>query len=122
VATTAPLLLTVAELVAMDDASCAAAVTQFIDRCNALPPQQVPSLYRKQLDQSSETFARKWLVARSFVVDDAFTMFVAACEFRLQRGLDDLSLFPSATALQGYNVDELIAFTGTLYPALSFFL
>jgi hypothetical protein len=97
---------------AMDYASSALALAQFVERCNALPPQQVPPLYRRLLDESRDSFASKWLIARNFVVDDAFTMFVAACEFRLTRGLDGLSLFPSATALQGYDVAELIAFTG----------
>lgn len=94
----------------MDDASCDVAVAKFVERCNNLPPPQVPPLYRKLLDENREVFAKKWLVARSFSVDDAFAMFEAACKFRLQRGLDSQSLFPSATALQGYNVDELIAF------------
>lgn len=96
----------------MDDASRALALAQFVERCNALPPEQMPPLYRRLLDDSCDSFASKWLIARNFVVDDAFAMFVAACEFRLVRGLDDLSLFPSATALQGYDVAELIAFTG----------
>jgi len=95
-----------------DDAAKSAAVAQFIARANAVPAEQLPPLYRQLLDDSSDTFAKKWLVARNFSVDDAFAMFSAACEFRLQRGLDSLSLFPSATALQGYDVERLVAFTG----------
>jgi hypothetical protein len=98
--------------VAADDAVCRASVMSFIERANALPAERVPALYRQQLAESSDSFSRKWLVARNFVVDDAFAMFVAACEFRLERGLDDMSLFPCATALQGYDVDKLVLFSG----------
>lgn len=93
-------------------ASHSAEVQEFIARANALPDDQKPPLYRQFLVESSETFARKWLVARNFIVDDAFAMFVSACEFRLQRGLDSMSLFPTATSVQGYDVEKLIAFTG----------
>ena len=95
-----------------DDATRSVAVEQFIARANALAEQRIPPLYKQLLKDSSETFAKKWLVARNFVVDDAFAMFSAACEFRLERALDSLSLFPSATALQGYDVEKLVAFTG----------
>ena len=95
-----------------DDATRSVAVEQFIARANAVAEQRIPPLYKQLLKDSSETFAKKWLVARNFVVDDAFAMFLAACEFRLERALDSLSLFPSATALQGYDVEKLVAFTG----------
>jgi hypothetical protein len=97
---------------AVADTAFSAEVQRFIERANALPAEQKPPLYVHLLAESSETFARKWLVARNYVVEDAFSMFVAACEFRLLRGLDSMPLFPSATAVQGYDTEQLIAFCG----------
>ena len=97
---------------AAEGVSRSAEVQQFIQLATDLPSEQVPPLYRQLLAESGETFAMKWLVARNFVIKDAFAMFVAACDFRQQRNLDAMSLFPSATALQGYDIEKLIAFTG----------
>eukprot|EP00796_Vickermania_ingenoplastis_P013299 gene13299-9137_t len=86
-------------------------VTSFLEQVKnfynaALPPL----LAREQTESRERLLAYKFLKARKWKMTDAISMFTSTVDFRKDRGLDEIKLFPCAFPLLGFDKDDLEKF------------
>lgn len=67
-----------------------------------------PPAYRDFPVEDLDIFAYKFLTARKWVMEDASKMFTETMQFRAQRNLDNIPLFPSAISMRGYDQEAIM--------------
>lgn len=74
---------------------------------------EFPPTYEVGRRANAALFFSRWLYARKWDVDAAFTMLKDACAWRIAQGSDTTPRFPSAVNIRGYDIDEIRRFHGT---------
>jgi hypothetical protein len=72
----------------------------------------LPSTFTYNMKSNKKLFLTRWLVARKWVVADAFKMFSDAVAWRNDNKIDETPLFPPIQRVRGYDLAALQEFDG----------